>query len=180
VAAFAYGFHLPEYGGCGAYLGVSARFRRAGLATRLMHLLIHMLQVDAACEGTPLPFVILETRLPEATSSAAEWENWRARSRLFRRLEARWVAGVTLLAPSYDPGHRGTVPLHLVLIPVDTCAGDFSAASLREVVLGLFQHVYGLAPGHPLVERSLPPGCHPHLRSIAALTTWKRKEDGKE
>ena len=64
VVGFAYGFHLPDYGGCAAYLGIDPGYRNGGVATRLMRLLLRLLQVDAACEGVPLPFVILESRAP--------------------------------------------------------------------------------------------------------------------
>jgi GNAT superfamily N-acetyltransferase len=164
LAGFAYGIHLPGYGGYAAYLGVEPRQRRRGVGTRLLNVLTRVLQVDAACEGAPLPFVVWESRRPEGGAPAEERELWRARLRLFARAGAWWVSGLTLLALDFLRRGGPAVPLQLFLIPVDTPAGRFGPDELRRVAAGLLQGVYRRRPGDPLFEGTLPPDCRPTLR----------------
>jgi GNAT superfamily N-acetyltransferase len=164
VAGFAYGIHVPDYGGYISYLGVDSHHRRQGIGARLLRLLTRVLQVDAACEGVPLHFVLWESRRPDPSAPAEAWDLWRARLRLFERVGAWWVAGITFLAPNFARRKEPPVPLQLFLVPVDTPAEAFDPAALREAAAGLFREVYGRQEGDPLVERSLPPECRPTLR----------------
>src|SRR5206468_8632832 len=80
---FAYGAHVPGYGGYACYLGVDTQHRGRGAGTRLLRQLIKVFQVDAACEGSPLPFVVWESHRPEPDAPAQAWDLWRTRVRLF-------------------------------------------------------------------------------------------------
>ncbi len=159
---FAYGAHVPGYGGYACYLGIDPAHRGSGTATRLLQLLIKLFAVDAACEGSPLPFVVWESHRPAAITAEA-WGLWRARVRLFARVGAWWVSGLTFLAPDFQ--HRGgsPVPLQLFVIPVETPAEAFDAAALRKVAAGLYQRVYRRRPGDPLFDQTLAT-THPQLR----------------
>lgn len=168
LAGFAYGIHLPGYGGYATYLGVDPGQRRGGVGTRLLALLKRVLQVDAACEGTPLPFVVWESRQPDAEAPAAEWDLWQARLRLFDRAGAHRVAGLTLLSPNFTRPGGPPVPLQLFLIPVDTPAEAFGPEELRRVAAGLLRGVYRRRPGDRLFEGTLPPDCRPTLRRATA------------
>jgi hypothetical protein len=166
---FAYGAHVPEYGGYACYLGVDPRQRRRGGATQLLRLLIQVLRVDAACEGVPLPFVVWESRRPAADAPAAAQASWQARLRLFARVGAGWVAGLTFLAPNFQRRGGPPVPLQLFLLPVDVPAEAFDPPVLRAVAGGLLERVYGRAAGDPLYGQTLPPGCRPVLKPVPAL-----------
>jgi GNAT superfamily N-acetyltransferase len=166
VTGFAYGIHLPGYGGYATYLGVEPRQRGRGVGTRLLRLLTRVLQVDAECEGVPLPFVVWESHRPDESAPAAEWDLWRARLRLFGRAGASWVSGLDFWAPNFARRGGAPVPLQLFLLPVGTPAEAFDAAALRAVAAGLLGEVYGRGPGDPLFERTLPPDCRPSLRPV--------------
>jgi GNAT superfamily N-acetyltransferase len=167
AAGFAYGIHVPGYGGYATYLGVAQRYRRHGIGTRLLRLLTRVLQVDAECEGAGLPFVMWESHRPEASAPAEEWELWRARLRLFERVGAWWVGGLTFLAPNFARRGGPPVPLQLFLIPVDRPAENFDAPALRQVAAGLLREVYRREEGDALFDRTLPPDCRPELRPVA-------------
>ncbi len=163
---FAYGAHVPDYGGYACYLGVDARHRGRGIGTRLLRLLIKLFEVDAACEGAPLPFVVWESHRPNPGAPAAEWDLWRARVRLFERAGARWISGLTFLAPDFQRRGAPPVPLQLFLIPVETPAEAFDESALREVAAELYRRVYRRREGDPLFDRTLA-GAHPVLRPLA-------------
>ena len=167
LAGFAYGIHVPGYGGYATYLGVAPRHRRHGIGTRLLRLLTRVLQVDAECEGADLPFVMWESHRPEASAPEEEWELWRARLRLFARAGAWWVGGLTFYAPNFARRGGPPVPLQLFLIPVGRPAERFDTARLREVAAGLLRDVYRREEGDALFDRTLPPDCRPELRLVA-------------
>src|SRR5947209_18274203 len=54
VSGFAYGIHLPGYGGYLSYLGVDPQRRRGGVGRRLIEVTVRLLQVDAGWEGDEL------------------------------------------------------------------------------------------------------------------------------
>jgi GNAT superfamily N-acetyltransferase len=164
---FAYGAHVPGFGGYACYLGVDARHRGRGTGTRLLRLLVRVFQVDAACEGVPLPFVMWESRRPESSATEEERAVWRARLRLFAKVGAFWIDGVDFLAPNFARRQGPPVPLQLFLIPVDQPAEAFDAAALRAVAAALHESVYGRSTGDPLFERTLPTGSRPVLRPAA-------------
>jgi GNAT superfamily N-acetyltransferase len=164
VVGFAYGIHLPDYGGYATYLGVDPGQRRQGVGSRLLGLLTHVLQVDAGCEGVPLPFVLWESRRPEPGAPPAERELWQARLHLFARAGAWWVSGLTLYSPDFHRRGGPPVPLQLFLVPVAMPAEAFDADALRRAAAGLLQEVYGRDQGDPLFDRTLPPGGRPCLR----------------
>jgi GNAT superfamily N-acetyltransferase len=171
LAGFAYGIHLPSYGGYATYLGVDPGQRRRGIGTRLLDVLGRVLQVDAACEGTPLPFVVWESRRPDADAGPEDRDLWRARLRLFDRAGALWVAGLTLLTPNFTRPGGPPVPLQLFLIPVDTPADAFGPEELRQVAAGLLRGVYRRRPGDRLFVGTLPPDCRPALRPATSALT---------
>ncbi len=164
---FVYGTHLPGYGGYACYLGVDARQRGRGAATRLLRLLISAMRFDADCAGESLPFVVWESHHPGPDASEQERALWQARLRLFERVGGRWISGLTFLAPDFRRRPGPPVPLQLFLIPVDTPAEAFDADALRGVAAGLYRRVYGIGEGDELFEGSLPPTCRPVLRPIA-------------
>jgi GNAT superfamily N-acetyltransferase len=163
---FAYGAHVPGFGGYACYLGVDAQHRGRGAGTRLLRLLLKLFEVDAACEGTPLPFVLWESHRPGPDAPAQAWELWRARVRLFERVGARWISGLTFLAPDFEHRARAPVPLQLFLIPVETPAEAFDAAALRKVAVDLYRRVYRRDAGDPLFDRTLSDS-RPALRPAA-------------
>jgi GNAT superfamily N-acetyltransferase len=163
---FAYGVHVPGLGGYACYLGVEKAHRGRGAGTRLLRLLLKVFEVDAVCEGTPLPFVVWESHRPEPDAPTEAWELWRARVRLFERVGARWISGLTFLAPDFERRARSPVPLQLFLIPVEAPVEAFDAAALRKVAAGLYRRVYGRGEGDPLFERTLS-GARPELRPPA-------------
>jgi hypothetical protein len=167
VAALAYGAHVPDYGGYACYLAVDARRRRQGLGGRLLRLLMDALRLDAAFEGVELPFVVWESREPGPVATEEERDLWRARLRLFGRVGAWQVDGLTFFAPNFERRGGDPVPLRLFLVPRDRPAAAFDAAALRAVAAGLLEHVYGRPPGDRLHRLTLPPGCEPVLRPVA-------------
>jgi GNAT superfamily N-acetyltransferase len=169
VLGFAYGAHVPDYGGYACYLGVDPHHRGRGTGTRLLRLLFRVLTVDALCEGTELPFVVWESQAPGADATGEERRLWEARLRLFERVGAWWVAGLTFYAPNFARRAEGPVPLQLFLVPMDTPAEEWDADALRGVAAGLLRRVYGRREGDRLFERTLPPDCRPSLRPVSAL-----------
>jgi ribosomal protein S18 acetylase RimI-like enzyme len=169
VLGFAYCAHVPEYGGYACYLGVDPDQRGHGTGTRLLRLLIQVLKVDALCEGAALPFVVWESHAPGAGASAEERHLWEARLRLFERVGACWVAGLTFHAPNFARRSEEAVPLQLFLVPIDRPAERWNAEELRGVAAGLLRRVYGRREGDRVFEQTLPPGCRPALRPVAAL-----------
>jgi ribosomal protein S18 acetylase RimI-like enzyme len=169
VVGFAYGIHVPDYGGYACYLGVDPGQRRRGVGKRLLRLLIQVLRVDAACEGTALPFVVWESRQPPDDAPEEQWALWRVRLRLFERVGAWWIAGLTFMAPSFARGRERAVPLQLFLVPVDAAPDEFDVDRLRQVAAGLMRRVYGRNAGDSLFDETLCPTCRPTLQPVAAL-----------
>jgi GNAT superfamily N-acetyltransferase len=169
VAGFAYGAHVPNYGGYACYLGVDPHQRGRGIGTRLLRLLVDVFRVDAAGAGVPLPFVVWESHAPGPEATEEQRPLWQARLRLFAGVGAWWVAGLTFHAPNFARRGAAPVPLQLFLVPVDTPAERWDADALRGVAAGLLQRVYGRREGDPLFERTLPSDCRPVLRPVAAL-----------
>jgi hypothetical protein len=161
---FAYGLHLPDFGGYACYLAVDPRQRRRGAGTRLLQVLVRFLQTDAACEGSDLPFVVWESRMPGPDAAAEVRDAWQARLHLFARVGAWWISRLTLRTPNFQRRGGPPVPLQLFLLPVDRPAEAFDAAALRGVAAGLLRRVYGQEPGDRLYEEALPAGCEPVLR----------------
>lgn len=166
LAGYAYGAFIPGYGGYLCYLGVAPWARRQGVGTRLFDQFFRQMAVDAGELGVDLPFVIWESRRPEPTAPAADWDLWAARTRLFDRVGGQWIAGVEFWAPSFAPHDDAiaAVPLQLFLRPVGEPAPAFDGTRLRQVVAGLHREVYHTDPASPLFRRTLPPGCEPRLR----------------
>jgi hypothetical protein len=164
---FAYGAYIAGYAGYACYLGVEQGQRRRGAGARLLDVLRRLFQVDAACVGAPLPFVIWESRRPARDAPAEEREQWRARVRLFERVGAHWAAGLTLWTPNLARRDGPPVPLQLFLVPGDVPAAAFDAAALRDAAAGLLREVYGREDDDPLLRRTLPPDCRPELRPAA-------------
>lgn len=167
VSGFVYGIHLPGFGGYACYLAVAPEERRRGLGSRLLQVLVRFLQADAACEGTDLPLVIWESRMPRPDAPAGAQAAWQARLRLFARVGAWWVQGLTLWTPNFQEPAGAPVPLQLFLLPVARAAESFDAAVLRHLAAELLQRVYGQGPGDRLYVASLPPGCTPRLRPVS-------------
>jgi GNAT superfamily N-acetyltransferase len=166
VVGFAYGLHVPGYGGYACYLAVDPRHRGRGTGTRLLRLFIDVCRLDAECAGEPLPFVVWESRAPGPNASEDERGRWRSRLRLFERVGAWQVEGLVFHAPSFERGAELSVPLQIFLSFVDARPEQFDAAALREVAAGLFREVYRRGDGDPLLQRSLPPDCAPTLHPV--------------
>ncbi len=164
VAGLAYGAHVPDFGGYACYLAVAAGARRLGVGGRLLRVLVEALRLDAAFEEVPLPFVVWESGEPAADAPLEERVRWEARLRLFARVGAWRVEGLTFFAPNFQRRGGEPVPLRLFLVPQEWPAAAFDGAALRELAAGLLEHVYGRAPGDRLHRLTLPPGCEPVLR----------------
>jgi hypothetical protein len=128
------------------------------------------LRLDAAFEGVELPFVVWESREPGPVATEEERDLWRARLRLFARVGAWRVDGLTFFAPNFERRGGEPVPLRLFLVPSDRPADAFDATALRAVAAGLLEQVYGRPPNDRLHRVTLPPGCEPVLRPVVAPT----------
>lgn len=169
LAGYAYGAYLPGFGGYLCYLGVASWARRLGVGTRLMEQFFRQMRVDAGELGEPLPFVLWESRRPEAGASAEAWQLWTARLRLFQRVGAWWIEGVDFLTPNFaaddeQDEQAPPVPLQLFLRPMDEPVSALNSDRLQQIIARLQQTVYRRGPGDELYEHTLPPGCQPHLR----------------
>ena len=164
LAGFAYGLHLPGFGGYLCYVGVDAAYRRRGVGTRLFDQTYKVLAADAGAGDESLPFVVWESRRPDPGAPEADWKLWDARVKLFDRAGGLWLDGVELLAPNYGDAGGPPVRLQLFLRPVDRTARGFDGDRLRLVVGDLLTRVYKLHPGDPLYDGTLPPGVKPRLR----------------
>ncbi|MCZ2341425.1 MAG: GNAT family N-acetyltransferase [Bacteroidales bacterium] len=164
VAGFAYGVHLPGYGGYVCYLGVDGLFRKQGVGTTLFAQMFQLMKEDAACAGEPLPFVIWESHQPGPAGSETEEKLWAARVRLFDRVGGLWLEGLELLTPNFGQPEAAPIPLQLFLRPIAEPASAFPTERLRAIVAGLLMGIYQVQPGHPLYDRTLAPQFRPRLR----------------
>jgi hypothetical protein len=170
---FACGLHAPGLGGYLTYIGVDPTKRGKGIGGRLMFLLRAVLRVDAACSGDELSFIIWESRPPKADDEVGR-AIWRSRLRLFERVGAFWVGGVTFRAINYNNRRAPAIPLQLFLWPVGKPAECLDAEELIEVVASLGREVYKLDRDHELMQQSLPKGCRPWLRPVAEASDLTR------
>ncbi len=167
---FSLGTYLPQFGGYISYLGVDQQARRHGIATSLFTEMFRLLADDARLEGATLPFVVWESRPPEANSSLATRKNWEARLRLFERVGGWWVDGLTFWAPTYVPGGDNAIGLQLFVRPWDLLAHVFDAQQLCCLAQGLYERIYRRGPGDPLYEQTLSAAVSPSLRPISLPT----------
>jgi hypothetical protein len=177
-AGFAYGAHVPGYGGYVCYLGVAKPERGRGVGSWLFGQSFRVMAADAGFAGETLPFVVWESRRPDPGAAPSEWDLWAARLRVFERVGAWWVEGVVLQSPNYADADGPPLALQLFLAPQAVPAVEFDAAALRDVTAGLLRRVYHLEPGDELFDRSLPQECRPRLRPIQALRDLDRQPIG--
>lgn len=163
VMGFAYGAYIPDYGGYLAYIAVAERYRGHGIAGRLMRLFGQLMRLDAECSGASLPFILWESRCPDADASTEERANWKARQQLFARAGAWHIDGLDFQAPNYSRRGGPPVPLRLFLQPGTQPLAAFDAVGLRRVVRNLQREVYDLEDDHPLF---LDPRAQPFLRPL--------------
>lgn len=175
LAGFAYGVHLPGYGGYVCYVGVDEKFRKRGVGTRLYHQMFRVLAADACAVDEPLPFVVWESHKPGPDAPEADWELWGARVRLFEKVGGLWIDGLELMTPNCAVEDGPPVPLQLFVKPVDLPAAAFDADRLKRVAAGLLERVYKARPGDPLHAATLPPGCEPRLRPAAEAGRRREK-----
>ncbi len=161
---FAYGLHLPAYGGYLSYIGVAPAQRGHGVAGRLLEALTCACQLDGACEGSALPFVVWESRAPAAGDGEGVKANWRARLRFFEKVGALWASGLTLHVPNFHRRGALPVPLQFFVRPVDRPAKELDGPAAREAAAGLLRIVYRQEPGSKLWGSSLPEGGRVVLR----------------
>lgn len=173
LAGFAYGTHLPGYGGYVSYLGVSEKYRKRGVGTRLMSQMFKLLAADAGAVDEPLPFVVWESHRPGESAPAVDWKLWEARVRLFDKVGGLWLDGLELLTPNYADEDADPVPLQLFVRPADVPATAFDAERLRGVAAGLLEQIYRTGPGDPLYDGTLA-AAKPRLRP--AKDADKRRE----
>ena len=164
LAGFAYGVHLPGYGGYVCYLGVDEAYRRRGVGTRLFEQMFKVLAADAGAVDEQLPFVVWESHRPGLDGTDADWKLWEARTRLFDRAGGQWIDGLDLLTPNFTTDGSPPVPLQLFVKPVDLPASAFGPEKLRDVAAGLLTRVYKEQPGDLLYDGTLRPAVSPRLR----------------
>lgn len=175
VMGFAYGALVPGFGGYGGYLAVDPRFRGRGVGARLWRLLIQRLQLDAACAGVPLPFVLWESRAPAADAGPHDQAVWRSRLGLWARVGAYRIGGVHFLTPNFADDQGPPVALQLFLKPVDLPLAAFDAGLLRSLVSALHQNVYNLDRDDPLSAASLPRSLQPMLQPLTSPDADRRR-----
>ncbi|OWK36675.1 GNAT family N-acetyltransferase [Fimbriiglobus ruber] len=178
LAGFAYGAHLPGYGGYVSYIGVADAARRRGVGTRLFGQMFKVLAADAGAADEPLPFVVWESHKPGPGSTEADWKLWEARVRLFDRVGGLWVDGLELQTPNYASENGPPVSLQLFVKPIDTLVVGFDEEKVKDIAAGLLERVYRARPGDPMYDATLPPGCHPRLRP--AKDAARRREPEKK
>ena len=178
LAGFAYGAHLPGYGGYLCYIGVAEPFRKRGVGTRLYNQMFRVLAADAGAIDESLPFVAWESHMPGPGAPEADWKLWDARVRLFDRVGGMWIDGLELMTPNCSIDDGPPVPLQLFIKPMDVPATGFDATRLRRVAAGLLERVYKIRSDDPLYGATLPPGCEPRLRP--ATDAARRKEPEKK
>lgn len=164
LAGFAYGMHLPGYGGYVCYLGVDELHRKRGVGTRLFEMTFRLMAADAASTAESLPFVVWESHKPGPKGTDADWKLWDARVNLFDRVGGLWIDGIELQTPNYTDPEGPPVPLELFLRPMEVPASEFDAVRLQAVAAGLLEQIYKTQPGDRLYDRTLPPGIQPRLR----------------
>jgi hypothetical protein len=168
LTGFIYGGHIPSFGGYVCYLGVDPKARKQGAGTRLYEQFFHVLAVDAAAEGKPLPFVVWESHRPTEDAPESAWDIWTARLKLFARVGAWWIDGIEFQSPNYGEEEEPAIPLQLFVKPIDEPVESFNAERLKGIAAGLHQYIYRHGPDHPLVRATQPPGCVPRLRPPTA------------
>lgn len=168
LAGFAYGTHIPGYGGYVSYLGVAEGYRRKGVGARLFQQMFKLLAADAGVTDEPLPFVVWESHRPGLGASNADLALWDARTRLFDRVGGAWIDGLELMTPNYGADEGDPVPLQLFVKPVDRLASSFDPADLRGIATGLLERVYKLSPEDRLVQAvaATDPRLRPARRSM--------------
>lgn len=166
LAGFAYGSHVPGYGGYMSYLGVAQAYRKRRVGTRLMAQMCKVLAADAGALDEPLPFVVWESKRPTPDAPEADWKLWDARVKLFDRAGGLWLDGLELFTPNYGDEEGEPVVLQLFVKPVDRAVTGFPPDALREIVAGLLTRIYRMRPSDPLYLRTMA-GTAPRLRPTA-------------
>lgn len=164
VAGFAFVVHIPGYGGYVSYLAVAEAYRGKGVGRRLFDQAFNLLTVDAAAIDEDLPFVVWESRKPDAVANPEAMKIWNARLKLFQKAGGFWIDGVTLHSPNWMDDEGPTVPLQLFLAPAGAPRESFDTRRLREAVSGLLKRVYRVEPDEATYTATLPAGCVPRLK----------------
>lgn len=174
LAGFAYGAHLPGYGGYICYVGVDERYRRQGVGKKLFEKMFCLFADDARASQESLPFVIWESHRPRESAPEADWKLWEARIRLFDSVGGYWLEGIELPTPNFADPAGPPVPLQLFLRSMDQSASEFDGTSLIRVAAGLLENVYKVCPGDPQYDQAIARARCPRLRP--AREAGRRKE----
>ena len=164
LAGFAYAVHLPGFGGYIGYVAVAEAFRKRGVVGRLFEQSFQLLATDASAVDEELPFVIWESRKPDANAPAEEWNTWDARLKLFANAGGFWLDGVTIWSPNWNDPAAPPVPLQLFLTPVDEPRARFDAERLEEVAAGFLKRVYKASRGDDTWEQAFAGNSRLRLR----------------
>jgi GNAT superfamily N-acetyltransferase len=156
LAGFAFGTHIPGYGGYISYIGVADQYRKRGVGTRLFEQMFKLLAADAGAADEPLPFIVWESHKPELHGSEADWKLWEARTRLFQRVGGQWLDGLPLYTPNYDDDEGDPVKLELFVKLTDS----------REFIV---------SPDDELHKRTLASEVLPRLRLASEANHRPRK-----
>lgn len=166
LAGFAYGSHIPGYGGYVSYLGVADTYRRRGVGVALFEAMFLALRADAGAADEPLPFVVWESKQPAPDAPPADHALWSARLKLFGRAGGYLVDGIDLYTPNYDRVDAPPVMLKLFVKPVEYGVKAMTPARLHEVAAGLLDRVYRLPLADPFVQATLATAADPRLRPL--------------
>jgi GNAT superfamily N-acetyltransferase len=151
---FTFGTYIPRFGGYICYVAVDPMARGLGVATALYQNFYALMKEDAQMNGTTLPFVIWESHPPQS-DDPEEWENWKARLRLFEKTGGYWIKGVKFLAPDYMNETNHPLELKLFIAPQEKPLTWFTPHRLQKIVRGLYRHVYHLDSRDSLVKQTL-------------------------
>lgn len=175
VTGFATGMYFPGFGGYMSYIGVDRIRRGQGVGTRLIQLLGHVLAADASGTGEELPFIVWESRPPVANDENGG-AAWRSRLRLFERVGAKWIGGVSFHAVSYTSDNDTPIPLQLFVLPGPGKSDELaSQEALIQIITGLGQEVYQLKRTHPFMLQTLPTGVKLELRPVGEAMELRRE-----
>jgi ribosomal protein S18 acetylase RimI-like enzyme len=130
------------------YLAVASEQRNCGVGAELLQAVVAAVRARGTATG-----ILLEVESPEEVPEPER--TLRQRRIAFYRRHGAEIACCAPIYQSLNLADGGTLPMHLMWLPLRDAADGLEGPCLRACVRAIYEQGYGLPSDHPLVREAL-------------------------